>query len=110
MIQEGDEAPVKVRDWVKVGFARGAITVDPMIDQWNRTWNTLEYRRIQSEGSERFNDWWNEKMRRMNKTKDVATTLGPQTKPLIHFIDWWRTNNPYMNGKINQKQVDSVGE
>jgi hypothetical protein len=90
-----DTLQPRVRDWVKVGIEWGEALCDPAIERANRVWNTLEYKRIQSDDNQRFVQYWSAKMRDQTGRKSVAPILRPQSKPLSYYLDWWKENNPH---------------
>ena len=67
--------------------------------------NALEYVWIQSDSCNTADIACNERMKRQRGGKTIKNKPSPRQirRSLEDFIDWWRTNNRYMNGEIESK-------
>ena len=77
--------------------------LDPRVEGANSWQNNTEYAKIQSPDEDDWLKNWNAKMKAQKaagvKSDVISNTPNPQrTRSLEEIIDWWKSNNPYMNG------------
>jgi hypothetical protein len=98
-----DELPFKVTRRIVRKAKRAVANIDPFADRANKSWNTSQYGLIQDRAFESefgFDRYWGEKMRQQRNGQRTNNYPSPQqrTRSLEEIINWWQSNNPYMNG------------
>jgi hypothetical protein len=98
-----DELPFKVTRRINRKAKRAVANIDPAIDRANKAWNNSQYGLIQDRAYESefgFDRYWGAKMRQQRNGQRTNNYPSPQqrSRSLEEIIEWWKSNNPYMNG------------